>query len=458
MRMITFILLILLLCSTASFAELKAFPTAEGYGRLAKGGRGGRVIEVTNLNDSGPGSFRNAVQAEGPRTVVFRVGGMIRLDSRIKVENGNLTVAGQTAPGKGIAIRDATFSVNGVEDVVIRFLRVRLGSEGGKGDGMSSPNSENVIWDHCSISWTHDEAFSAHPTGNITLQRSLISEALNYRRHGFAASVLGYVGSYHHNLLAHNQGRNVSMAGKNVDGNCWGKMDIRNNVVYNWGHRTTDGEIHMVNFVNNYYKPCPASEKFTAITCTFTDWCGGDQLYYISGNVMPGHFGPDEVNKSYSVDGTPRGEFLVSEPVYPSYVSTQTAEEAYEDVLDNVGCNVPMLDDHDKRIIQEVRDGTATYRNGIPNHEDEVGGYEDYPEVTRSADWDSDHDGMPDEWGTEKGLNPSDASDGNGTNLSSIGYTNLEMYLNELAGDFDTERKISVVPNAIRKEIISPNN
>jgi len=418
MNKITFILLTLLFWSTAGFAELKAFPTAEGYGRLAKGGRGGRVIEVTNLNDSGPGSFRDAVEAEGLRTVVFRVGGMIRLDSGIKVENGNLTVAGQTAPGKGIAIRDATFSVNGVEDVVIRFLRVRLGSEGGKGDGMSSPNSEDVIWDHCSISWTHDEAFSAHPTGNITLQRSLISEALNYRRHGFAASVLGYIGSYHHNLLAHNQGRNVSMAGKSVDGNCWGKMDIRNNVVYNWGHRTTDGEIHMVNFVNNYYKPGPASTRFTAMECTFNpSFCGGDQLYYLSGNVMPGYFDADEVE------------------MYPSYVTTQTAEEAYEDVLDNVGCNVPMLDDHDKRIIQEVRDGTATYGNGIPNHEDDVGGYEDYPEVTRPADWDSDHDGMPDEWETEKGLNPSDASDGKKTHLSAEGYTNLEMYLNELAGD-----------------------
>jgi hypothetical protein len=423
---------------------LKAFPTAEGYGRLATGGRGGTVIEVTNLNDSGPGSFREAVEASGPRTVVFRVGGMIRLESNIKVKNGDLTVAGQTAPGKGIAMRDATFSVNGGEDVVIRFLRVRLGSEGENGDGMSSPNSENVIWDHCSISWTHDEAFSAHPTGNITVQRSLISEALNYRSHGFAASVGGNIGTYHHNLLAHNAGRNWSMAGKNVDGNCYGKMDIRNNVVYNWGHRTTDGEINMVNFVNNYYKPGPASSKFTAMATTFTDFCGGEQLYYLSGNVMPGYFGADEVDLSYSVDGdAPTDyEFIVSEPLYPSYVETQTAEEAYEDVLANVGCNVPMLDDHDTRVIQEVLDGTAAYSGsqsglpGLPDHEDDVGGYEDYPEVTRADDWDSDHDGMPDEWETQKGLNPSDASDGNETTLSDIGYTNLEMYLNELAGDF----------------------
>jgi hypothetical protein len=308
---------------------------------------------------------------------------------------------------------------------------------------MSSPNSDNVIWDHCSISWTHDEAFSAHPVGNITVQRSLISEALNYRNHGFAASVTGDIGSYHHNLLAHNVGRNVSMAGKNVDGNCWGKMDIRNNVVYNWGHRATDGEIHKVNFVNNYYKPGPATTTFTALECTFTDFCGGDQLYYVSGNVMPGYFGADEVDSSYHVGGEPRSnDYIVSEPLYPSYVETQTAEEAYEDVLANVGSNVPMLDDHDTRIIQEVRDGTAAYTGsqsglpGLPDHEDDVGGYEEYPEVTRPDDWDSDHDGMPDEWETQMGLNPSDASDGNETTLSTTGYTNLEMYLNELAGDF----------------------
>jgi hypothetical protein len=423
---------------------LKAFPSAEGYGRLATGGRGGRVIEVTNLNDSGPGSLRDAIEASGPRTVVFRVGGMIRLENDITVRNSNLTVAGQTAPGKGIAMRDATFSVNGAEDVVIRFLRVRMGSDGETGDGMSSPNSDNVIWDHCSISWTHDEAFSAHPTGNITVQRSLISEALNYDNHGFAASVLGYIGSYHHNLLAHNVGRNWSMAGKNVDGKCWGKMDIRNNVVYNWGHRTTDGEINMVNFVNNYYKPGPASTEFTAMAFTFTDFCGGEQLYYLSGNVMPGHFGADEVDLSYRIAGNAPTDYqyLVSEPLYPSYVETQTAEEAYEDVLANVGANVPMLDDHDTRVIQEVRDGTAAYSGsqsglpGLPDHENDVGGYEDYPEVTRSGDWDSDHDGMPDEWETQMGLNPSDASDGNETTLSNAGYTNLEMYLNELAGDF----------------------
>jgi hypothetical protein len=159
---------------------------------------------------------------------------------------------------------------------------------------------------------------------------------------------------------------------------------------------------------------------------------------------MPGYYGADEVEGTYSISGdAPTDyEFIVSEPLYPSYVETQTAEEAYEDVLANVGCNVPMLDDHDTRIIQEVRDGTAAYTGsqsglpGLPDHEDDVGGYEDYPEVTRPDDWDTDHDGMPDEWETQMGLNPSDASDGNETTLSSIGYTNLEMYLNELAGDF----------------------
>ncbi|MGD9200259.1 MAG: hypothetical protein PVI26_01745 [Chitinispirillia bacterium] len=438
-----------------AFAELKAFPTAEGYGRLAKGGRGGSVIEVTNLNRSGPGSFGAAIAAKGPRTVVFRVSGYIQ--GGFTVKNPYLTIAGQTAPGKGICIKHGTFAVSS-QHVVVRFIRSRLGSGKG-GDGFSSPGCENVIWDHCSVSWTNDEAFSAHPTGNITVQRTLIAEALNPRHHGFAASVLGNIGSYHHNLLANNFGRNVSMAGKNNGGKCWGKMDIRNNVVYNWGIRTTDGEINLVNFVNNYFKPGPASTLYVGMRCTFTTFCGGEQKYYLSGNVMPGHFGPDEVEKSYNLDGhnnrtVPKSEFLSSEPFYPSYVETQTAEEAYVDVMSNVGCNVPMLDDTDKRIIKGVLDSTTSYVGsktgfpGIPDHENDVGGYEEYQEVKRPDNWDTDHDGMPDEWEKKKGLNPSDKTDGNNTNLSDEGYTNLEMYLNELAGDFKVKTALQPQPDA----------
>ncbi|MSU28200.1 MAG: hypothetical protein EXS27_09850, partial [Pedosphaera sp.] len=200
-----------------------AFPAAEGYGRFAVGGRGGRVIEVTNLDDSGPGSLRAAVEAEGPRTVVFNVSGLITLESKLVVKNSFLTLAGQTAPGRGICVRKFNLGMMGASDVIIRHLRVRPGNLAGLTlDGMGMASSDHCIIDHCSISWTQDEAFSSRGARNITLQRTLISEALNAAghkkyppgtQHGYAASIGGNVGSFHHNLLAHNAGRNWSLAG-----------------------------------------------------------------------------------------------------------------------------------------------------------------------------------------------------------------------------------------------------
>jgi hypothetical protein len=448
------LLLAVFLCSQVS-GQLVAFPTAEGYGRFAQGGRGGRVIEVTNLNDNGPGSLREAVEATGPRTVVFAVSGTITLEKKLVVKKANsrLTVAGQTAPGNGICVSGYTFGMMGADDVIIRFIRTRVGTVSGLTmDGMGMASSNNCIFDHCSISWSMDEAFSSRGAGNITLQRTLISEALNQAghshygagaQHGFAASISGNIGSFHHNLIADCAGRNWSMAGTIKDGKVYGKLDITNNVVYNWKHRTTDGEINMVNFVNNYYKPGPASLKHVAMTCTFSGWAG-QQLYYLSGNVMPGYFGPNDVVKSYATEGKAKPptdyKFIVSEPVYPSYVTTESAEEAYKDVLANVGCNVPSLDEHDKRIVREVREGTYTYKGsktglpGIPDNEADVGGLENYPVEKRADGWDSDHDGMPDAWEKKHGLDPK-KDDASKTGLSADGYTNLEMYLNELAGD-----------------------
>ncbi|HEX6963328.1 MAG TPA: hypothetical protein VF175_15785, partial [Lacipirellula sp.] len=225
-----------------------AFPEAEGYGRFARGGRGGRVIEVTSLNDSGPGSFRAAVEADGPRTIVFAVSGLITLESRLAVRNPYLTIAGQTAPGKGICIRKYPFGLSGAHDVIIRHLRVRPGSIAGITlDGMGMAGSDHSIIDHCSISWSIDEAFSSRGAKNITLQRTLISEALNDAghknyppgtQHGYAASISGHIGSFHHNLLAHCAGRNWSLAGGlNPANRHAGWLDIRNNVVFNWKHR-----------------------------------------------------------------------------------------------------------------------------------------------------------------------------------------------------------------------------
>ena len=430
-----------------------AFPTAEGYGRFAIGGRGGRVIHVTNLNDSGPGSLRAAVEATGPRTVVFDVSGLITLESRLlfNSEREYLTVAGQTAPGKGICLRGYTFGGLGARDTIIRFVRLRLGNLNGTMDGMGFASSDHCIIDHCSISWTIDEAFSSRGAKNITFQRNLISEALNVAghdhygdgsSHGFAGSIGGDVGSFHHSLLAHNAGRNWSLAGALDQANRHaGRLDIRNMVVYNWGHRTTDGGAREVNFVNNYYKPGPATSVMTYLNPQFENPAFGPQQYYVAGNIMEDIAGPEGPEGPFE-GMRPRGRqdapVTVPEPFFEPHVTTHSAEEAYENVLADVGCNVPMLDDHDKRIIREVREGTFTYRGsvsdmpGLPDSQEDVGGWEEYPEIHRAEDWDVDGDGMPGKWEAEKGLNPSDASDGP-VDPDGDGYTNLEDYLNWLA-------------------------
>lgn len=433
-----------------------AFPTAEGYGRFAIGGRGGRVVRVTNLKDSGPGSLREAVEATGPRTVVFDVSGLISLESKLIFSKSNafLTIAGQTAPGKGICLRNYTFGGLGGEDTIVRFVRLRLGDLAGKTmDGMGLAASDHCIVDHCSISWTIDEAFSSRGAKNITFQRNLISEALNIAghekygkgsAHGFAGSIGGNVGSFHHSLLAHNAGRNWSLAGSVDQANIHaGRLDIRNMVVYNWRHRTTDGGAREVNFVNNYYKPGPASLVTTYLNPQFENPAFGPQQYYVEGNVMEGVSGPEGPEGPFlgvKPKGTQEAPVTVAKPFFDHHVATHTAEEAYRNVLADVGCNVPRLDDHDTRVIEETRRGTATYKGsrsgypGLPDSQEDVGGWEDYPVIHRPADWDTDGDGMPDHWERERGLNPSSSGDGV-LDPDGDGYTHLEDYLNSLVWD-----------------------
>jgi len=453
---------VLLAAMTASAAAERtlAFPTAEGYGRFAQGGRGGRVIAVTNLQDSGPGSLRAAVEATGPRTVVFEVSGLIKLESKLVIRPANsfLTIAGQTAPGIGICISNYNLGMLGAHDVIIRYVRVRPGNTSGTTlDGMGMASADNCIIDHCSISWTQDEAFSSRGAKNITLQRTLISEALNiaghknYKpgtQHGYAASIGGDIGSFHHNLLAHCAGRNWSLAGglDKANGHAYaGRLDIRNNVVYNWGHRTTDGGAHEVNFVANYYKPGPATKVFHALKAQYGGF-PGTQQYYVAGNVMPGHFDAGNQEKA-RLAATERGGRLpetyspwVDAPFFESHVTTHSAGEAYENVLADVGCNFPALDPHDQRIIAETRAGTATYTGsasgfpGLPDSQDDVGGWDAYPEIRRPADWDTDRDGLPDAWESARGLDPGDPNDGP-ADSDGDGMTNLEDYLNALVDD-----------------------
>jgi hypothetical protein len=242
-----------------------AFPTAEGYGRFARGGRGGRVLEVTNLADYDrgkgeaviPGSFRAAVEAEGPRTIVFRVSGLIRLKAPCAVHNPYCTIAGQTAPGDGICLANFSGGAYGTHDVIIRYLRFRIGDVAKKAmDGAGLGSCDNCIMDHCSISWSSDEGTSSRGAHNVTFQRNIVAEALHHgphyrandrtklETHAFAGSISGDIGSYHHNLLADCTDRNWSLAGGLTQGGHYaGRLDIRNNVVYNWTARTTDGGV-----------------------------------------------------------------------------------------------------------------------------------------------------------------------------------------------------------------------
>lgn len=432
-----------------------AFRGAEGYGRFAIGGRGGKVVEVTNLNDAGPGSFREAVtNSIGPRTIVFNVSGIIVLQSRLVVSDRFVTIAGQTAPGKGICLRTAPFGVG--SDCICRFIRSRLGA-GPTYDGLGMAGAKFSITDHCSVSWTIDEAFSSRGAQNMTLQRSLISEALNIAghanypvgtAHGYAATIGGDIGSFHHNLIAHCNGRNWSLGG-GLDGNGYysGRLDIFNNVVYNWGSRATDGGANEVNFVNNYYKEGAATSQHTILKADLEGTGKGTQSYYSAGNVQKSPTGTFLCNGTESACSrtytTSNGQIVnwtvfVDKPFFPSYAKVESAKDAYKSVLTDVGCNMPIFDDHDQRIVQEALTGTYTYtgslskKGGIIDSQDEAGGYEDYPEVTRPTDFDTDHDGLPNWWETLHGSNPNSAlndfSDAN-ADVNTDGYTALEEYL-----------------------------
>ena len=442
-----------------------AFHGAEGYGRFANGGRGGRVVYVTNLNDSGEGSFRwAATELEGPRTILFDVSGIIPLESRLVI-NKDVTVAGQTAPGKGICFRKNPIGLN--HDNIMRFVRMRLG-HGPTADGIGMAGVSEGIVDHCSISWTIDEAFSSRNAKNITLQRTLISEALsiaghkNYADgtdHGFAGSISGDIGSFHHNLLANCSGRNWSLAG-GLDGAGYlqGRLDIFNMVVYNWCRHACYNGAHEVNFVNNYYKRGPATNQTNATKIMLTaDEPGGylgTQRYYFAGNVMPGVF--DETNQEKG--RTPNGaqekyndehyyKQWVDEPFFPSYAKIESARDAYKTVLSDVGANMPVFDDHDKRMVDETLNGTYHYvgsrsgHYGLIDSEEDCGGYEDYGNDVRPTSYDTDRDGLPDWWEELFGTNPESPSDDftdSNADPDGDGFTALEDYLDYMATPHET--------------------
>ncbi len=405
-------------------AQPLAFPGAEGFGASTPGGRGGQVLEVTNLDDSGPGSLRHALEQPGPRMIVFRVSGTIGLKSDITITNPNVTVAGQTAPGDGIAVKNYQLMVS-ADDVIIRHVRFRRGREnGGKTDSLSIQWAKNVIIDHCSISWGTDQTLSTWiGTENLTVQWTIISEALDHNNHGLAATLGGVNASYHHLLIANSPGRNPSIAGNHEHQTH--NLDFRNSVIFNFGGRTLDGKPSSVNIVNNYFKPGPNSTQtfFADIDNAGAYKAIPTTAWYLSGNVWEGN---SEISNDNAAGVTGAVQWLVDKPVDASPVSTVSAQEAYKAVLAGVGAILPKRDSVDARIVHEVETGATTYGNGVVLHPDDVGGYPALESLAPPAD--DDHDGMPNDWELEQGLNPMNPEDGNA--IQPDGYSNLEHYLN----------------------------
>jgi hypothetical protein len=449
-----------------------AFPGAEGFGRFSQGGRGGRVIKVTNLDDSGPGSLRAAVEAEGPRIVVFDVGGVIRLKSDLKIANDHITIAGQTAPGYGVTLRDGQFLIH-ANHVIVRYLRSRVGDEAGKEyDSISIGGGSDIILDHISSGWSIDESLSVtqkvgpdvkHLT-NVTVQWSLIAESLNHSihekgEHGYGSLLQGSYGakySFHHNLWAHHEARmpRIGNYAKSTDDPEGITLDFRDNVFYNWGPGATTDFYNWEPGVSRGYAMDPfygrpdntsrfaAGEDLNTNSTTHSNFVnnyyiqgantGGPLALYIrnkagktyfSGNWMDGKLVADQSSLVLASTAAP-GEHVMSEPFAFGPVETQSAPDAYRLVLDKAGAS-KARDPIDARVVKSVRDRTGK----IINSQKEVGGW--FTASSTAAPKDSDGDGMPDAWERARKLNPKDASDAS-KDRDGDGYTNIEEYVNGL--------------------------
>ena len=424
--------------SLEAVRHVPAFPGAEGFGRHALGGRGGRVIRVSNLRDDGPGSLRAALRADGPRTIVFDVSGIIELEREIVVKNGRVTLAGQTAPGDGITLKNHGLVLK-ADDVVVRYIRSRPGSSAGvETDAISVMAGEHIIIDHCSTSWATDETLTVSPStksglrtvDKVTVQWSIIAESLNESvhhkgKHGYGSLVRGSAGarySFHHNLWAHHQAR-MPRPGNYVDAVADPEgplFDFRNNVFYNWGgassgYNADTDSVSRYNFVNNWYQRGPDSSKSLAF-----DESNSLAIAHFSGNFMNGTLPEDPWSLVRYGDGRTSGHGVAFD-VGP--VETQAADVAFEAVLRSAGASL-RRDAVDERITEEVRSGTGGLIDDVPGEGWPAPG--SLPPLP-----DSDNDGMPDDWENKYGLNPGDPSDGN-ADPDGDGYTNLEDYLNGL--------------------------
>lgn len=434
----------------ASAEELLAFPGAEGFGRFAKGGRGGDVYLVTSLADSGPGSLREGIRsATGPRTIVFEVSGTIELKSKLVLDKSDFTIAGQTAPGDGIALKDFTFQIRNATNVIVRYLRFRLGDQnkakGAKGgdDTLNTEDIDRVILDHCSLSWAIDGTHDLRRGGNFTLQWCILSEALNQSlhnkgEHAMCASYRDLSGniSLHHNLFSTCRDRHPTLGSAKEPPQHL--VDFRNNVIYNWSASGTANFCdHFINCINNVFRPGPMTDPAKlpiAMKGGLPDLAKG----HLSGNVFEGR---DDLTRdnyaaldfhrwlhegsNYKYRGTVADWRTDTSPIPLSDAPrTQPASEVVELVLTHAGASL-----HRDAVDQRVTDDVRHRRGKLINSQTEVGGCPLLRSVPAPVD--EDRDGMPDAWEKSHGLNPADPADSN-ADRDHDGYTHLEEYLNSI--------------------------
>jgi len=457
-------------------AKIPSFPGAEGGGMYSFGGRGGKVLTVTNLNDDGEGSLRWACEQGGARIIVFNVSGVIKLKTPLIIRAPYITIAGQTAPGEGVCVSGESVWVN-THDVVVRHMRFRRGETwvGSRDDCFGGNPVGNIMLDHLSCSYGLDENISFYrhmyqagptypneklPTVNVTIQNSISAKALDTFNHAFGSTLGGENCAFVRNLWASNTGRNPSIGWNGV-------FNFVNNVVFNWFHRSIDGGdwSSQYNIYNNYFKPGPASKTDSPVGHRIVKPEAGlsrnkKKAYgrvFCAGNIMEGNDSVTRYNwKGVMIEGLDgTGEHTPymrwNEPFAHPYYRVLNAEEAYAFVLDNAGATLPVRDDIDQHIIDEVRTGKAYYAKnakpdtiqfkhrrlpkdswkiGIITNPEQFGGLPQYGKWEPYKD--SDKDGMPDEWETAHGLNPHDASDA-AKDCTGDGYTNIEKYINGIS-------------------------
>ncbi|WP_345952093.1 polysaccharide lyase [Mucilaginibacter sp. PAMB04274] len=463
-------------------ADLLAFPGAEGGGAHSFGGRGGKVYVVTSLADSGPGTLRWACEQGGARIIVFNVSGIIRIKSPLIIRAPYITIEGQSAPGSGICVAGESVWIN-THDVVLRYMRFRRGETnvGRRDDSLGGNPVGNIIIDHCSTSWGLDENMSIYRhmfdpgdgskeeklgTVNVTISNCIYSESLDTWNHAFGSTTGGENSLLVRNLWADNTGRNPSIGWNGI-------YNFVNNVVFNWVHRSMDGGDYTAKFniINNYFQPGPATPKNEPVGHRILKPESGRSklkervfgMAYVNGNVMEGYpkITADNWAGGVQVEGE-GGKEMADAGQYTDYmkwnkpfpmpaVKISSAHAARQFVLTNAGATLPVRDAVDARIIKQVATGKIEYKEGVklPDTQfkhrrlpidsykigiitdpSQVGGYPDYKGTPYK---DSDNDGLPDAWETAHGLNPKNAADSPALAKNGGGYSNIEVYLNELA-------------------------